>query len=285
MRARSLCGAALLAVVACGCGGYEDAYWPGDNEIVFGISQRTVATAEGEKKEVVAGYEYLRLAHKGGWGPWVFRDGDGEGTCYFERFDQRLGKPHVESGAASFTGGRLPTPGGLQILANQPDVSKHDGLGWEHGDVLHFDVSGFALPPIPRATMFAPATHLEIESVSPAPAEGARELTIRSTDSVAVTWKPVREKPFGRVMVSLETEDDSGRGAQVRCFGTNHSGSAVIPAHWVARLFSTVDPNAPIKGRLDVAAHRQVTIYARGGWIVYVVATSMAEGFEFTGTR
>lgn len=286
MRGFSLFGPALLAVIACGCSGYDDAYWLGDNEIVFGISQRTVTTPEGEKKtEVVAGYEYLRLAHTGGWGPWIFRDGDGEGTCYFERFDQRLGKPHVESGAASFSGGRLPAPGGLQILANQQDLSRHEGLGWEQGDVLTFDVSGFAMPPIPRATMTAPVTALEVASIAPALPEGATELTIRSNDSVGVEWRPVEEKPFSRVMVSLETEVENGPGAQVRCFGTARSGSAVIPAHWVARLFSTVDPNAPIKGRLAIASHRQVTIYARGGWVVYVVATTVHREQAFRGER
>lgn len=284
MRARFLHVPVLVAALGCGCGDYED-YSYGENEIVFGINQRTVKASEGEKKEITAGYEYLRLANKGGWGPWVFRDGDGEGTCYFERFDDRLGKPHVESGAATFAGGKLPSPGGLQILANQPDLSKLEGAGWQDGDILTFDVSGFAMPPISTTMMYAPRGSLDVKTITPALPEGATELSLKASDSVAVTWAPVTEGPRSKVVVSLETDDEGGHGSQVRCFGSADSGSAIIPSHWVARLFSTVDPSAPITGHLEIASHRQVTIYARGSWIVYVVATTLHREQTFTGVR
>jgi hypothetical protein len=284
MRVRHLLIPVLLAVIACGCG-EDDDYADNESEIVFGIGQRTVKTSEGEKKETTAGYEYLRLANKGGWGPWVFRDGDGEGTCYFERFEDRLGKPRVESGVATFRGGKLPSPAGLQILANQPDA-KLDGPGWADGDILTFDVSGFAMPPITTTMMYAPSGTLDIKAITPAPAEASgTELSLKSTDSVGVTWTPVTTGPRSRVMVSLETEEESGRGSQVRCFGSPESGSAVIPSDWVARLFSTVPTSAPIKGHLEIASHRQVTIYARGSWIGYVVATNVQREQAFTGVR
>ena len=58
-----------------------------------------------------ASYEFLGLAHRGGWSAAAFRDGTAEGTCHFERFDQRLGALDVESGVATWTGGGLPAPG------------------------------------------------------------------------------------------------------------------------------------------------------------------------------
>jgi hypothetical protein len=261
----------------------------GENEIVFGIQQRTVAGADGgaAQKNIAAGYEFLRLSHKGGWGLSIFKDGDGEGTCYFEDFNKRLGKPHVDNGAATFGGGKLGTPG-LQILANQPDETKQEGTGWSDGDILTFDVSGFAMPRIPTATMNAPREKLAVTSIAPAKADGANELSIKSTDTVDVKWTPVDDtSPFSRVMVSLETtpENDNESGTQVRCFGSAKSGSALIPAQWVARVFSSVDPAKPIKGKLEIASHRQVTIHARGSWLVYVVATTLHEEHVFNGVR
>lgn len=281
---------------ACDDDDYRRGYrYGGENEIVFGIQQRTVTKADGsgDQKNVSAGYEFLRLSHKGGWGLSIFKDGDGEGTCYFEDFNKRLGKPHVDNGAATFAGGKLGTPG-LQILANQPDESKQEGTGWSDGDILTFDVTGFAMPRIPTATMNAPREKLAGTSISvgtpetPAKADGANELSIKSTDSVTVKWTPVDDtSPFSRVMVSIETspDNDDESGTQVRCFGSAKSGSALIPAQWVARVFSSVDPAKPIKGKLEIASHRQVTIHARGSWLVYVVATTLHEQHVFNGVR
>jgi hypothetical protein len=272
---------ALMAVaLASGCGDGDYSGY-GQNEIVFGISQRTTASGT---REVTGGYEYLHLARKGGWAPDVFRDGDGEGTCYFERFEDRLGRPHVESGAATFAGGKLP-PLGLQILANQPEDSKHDGVGWGDGDVLTFDVSGFAMPRIPSASMFAPREALDVKAITPTPAAGAAGLSIKASDDVSVTWEPIGDSPPSRVMVSLETDEENGAGGQVRCFSSAVSGSAIIPSAWVARLFSAVDPAVSIKGHLAIASHRQVTILGRGSWIVYVVATTVHREQAFAGVR
>lgn len=267
----------VLAAVACG--DYDDGHWYSDNEIVFGIRQKVSAVGA---TEVVAGYEYLGLANKGGWVTNVFRDGDGDGTCYFERFDNRLGQPRVESGVATWTGGNLPRSG-LTILANQPEPTRLQGEGWQATDELTFDVTGFAMPKIRAVTMNAPRVELGPTTIAPALAEGATELSLNAADDVGVTW-PAVDAP-ARVMVSLETEETNGPGGEVRCFGTPRSGSAVIPAKWVARLFSSVDPGAPIKGRLEIASHRQVTYHTRGSWTVYVVATTVHREQTFVGVR
>ena len=283
MRGRFLL--APVVILAAACGNYDDGYYGySDNEIVFGISQRVVDPASG-KTEVRAGYEFLGLAHKGGWVANVFRDGDGEGTCYYENYGYRLGQPHVESGVAIWTGGKLPEAG-LQVLANQRDPVKLEGAGWGSDDTLTFDVSGFAMPRLQTVTMNAPRTELEITAITPSLAEGANELSIKATDDVAVTWTPPASSAATRVMVTLETEDETGGAAGgVRCFGTSSSGSAVIPSKWVARLFSSVEADKPIKGRLGVSSHRQVTYYARGSWTAYIVATNQHREQPFSGVR
>jgi hypothetical protein len=70
----------------------------------------------------------------------------------------------------------------------------------------------------------------------------------------------------------------------VRCFDDMTTGSAIVPAKWIAQLFPA-DDAAPIAGKLTIASHRQTTILARGDWIVYVVATSVHRDIAFTGTR
>lgn len=282
MRGRFL----LLGPVVCmlaACGDFDDGYYRySDNEIVFGIRQR-VDAASGAT-EVTAGYEYLGLANKGGWVTSVFRDGDGDGTCYFERYDNRLGQPHVESGVATWTGGKLPAPG-LQVLANQPEPSRVEGEGWGADDTLTFDVSGFAMPRLQPVRMNAPRIALDVTGIAPAVPEGEREVTIRPTDDVGVTWTPATPAVATRVMVTLETEEEEGPGGGVRCFATSSSGSAIIPAKWVARLFSSVDPAKSIKGHIAVSSHRQITYHARGSWTAYIVATTVHREQAFTGLR
>lgn len=270
------------ALLAAGCGDFDDGYYGSrDNEIVFGIRQRVNAAG---KPEVTAGYEYLGLAHRGGWVTNVFRDGDGEGTCYFERFDNRLGPLQVESGIATWAGGKLPSEG-LQVLANQREPAKLEIEGWGPGDELTFDVSGFAMPRLEAVRMNAPSIDLAITAITPALAEGAREVSIKPSDDVGVTWTPPSPAVATRVMVTLETEEESGPGGGVRCFGLASSGSAVIPAKWVGRLFSSVDPAKTIKGHIAVSSHRQVTYYARGSWTAYIVATTEHREQKFIGVR
>ena len=273
---------APLSLLVTGCSSYESGGGYSDNEIVFGIRQRLDA-ASGQSV-VTAGYEYLGLAHKGGWNADVFRDGDGDGTCYFERYDSRLGQPHVESGVATWSGGQLPQAG-LQVLANQPEPAKHEGGGWTSDDTLTFDVTGFAMPRLQAVRMNAPRTELAITAITPALAEGASELAIKTTDDVSVTWTPTSPSAATRVMVTLETDEEEGPGGGVRCFGSSRSGSVVIPSKWVARLFSSVPGDEPIKGRVAVSSHRQVTYHTRGSWTAYIVATTQHREHAFSGAR
>ncbi|HVH43068.1 MAG TPA: hypothetical protein VM925_12025 [Labilithrix sp.] len=278
MRGPFLLFASAVALVG-GCADY-DAY--GENEIVFGISQR-VDAATG-KPVVAAGYEYLRLANKGGWSSLAFYDGDGDGVCYFELYDHRLGPLIVDSGVATWTGGKLPAPG-LQVLANQPQPSRHEGAGWAAGDMLTFDVSGFAMPRLETVRMLAPRTELAAIAMTPAPAEGAADVSLKATDDIGVTWTPTSREDATRVMVTIETEEGDQSLGGVRCFDSSESGSAVIPKKWVARLFSSVDATKPIKGHIAVSSHQQTTYYERDGWTAYIVAVSQHRAQAFTGVR
>ena len=311
MRGRSLILPSIVVLGSLGVVGLacDDGHFgiPGgdDNEIVFGIRQSPNGSPDAGPT-VSGDYEFLSLARQGGWVAQVFHDGDGEGVCYFERFDHRIGKPHVESGAASFTGGQLPASG-LQILANS-DVVIQNGVGWSDGQTLTFEVAGFAMPPIRTVTFPAPATTLAITSISPAPASPpdagagatdasaptdagsvpsiASDLVIRSTDDVKVTWTPTEALPHrADVLVALVTEEANGPSGEVRCFGSGPSGTAIIPSLWVGQLFSAVDPATPVRGHLEIATHSQVTTRGRGDWTVYVVATSFQKELSFSGTR
>jgi hypothetical protein len=272
-----------LAAAVAGCDDFDDGYYGhGENEIVFGIRQRVEPTTG--KTELSAGYEFLGLANKGGWVTNVFRDGDGDGTCYFERYDDRLGPLRVESGVATWSGGKLPE-NGLQVLANQTEPTKLEAQGWGADDILTFDVTGFAMPRLSAVHMNAPRMDLAITGIVPAVAEGASEATIKPSDDVGVTWTPTPRESATRVMVTLETEEEGSAGGGVRCFASSHSGSVVIPAKWVARLFSSVDPAKPIQGHVAVASHKQVTYYAKGGWTAYIVATTEHRAQPFRGER
>jgi hypothetical protein len=281
MRGRFL----FVPIVFAGAAACDDERDYGDyrgNEIIFGLRQEQNTTTG--QKDLSASYEFLGLTNRGGWEMAVFRDGDGEGICYFERYDHRLGQPRVEGGVATFRGGALP-PGGVQLLANQPTPVKIAGAGWATNDLLTFNVSGFAMPPIDTATMLAPAADLTITGMSPAAPKDGAPLALSSTDDIGISWTPVTEKMPSRVMISLETEEPNDPGGDVRCFSSAWVGTAVIPHQSVAFLFSSVNVGIPIKGHLLVATHRQLTIDAEGDWTVYVVATTIQRDLAFTGTR
>lgn len=280
---------ALFVLVAVGCDDGGEG-WGDANEIIFGVRQRIDGSSG--MADVSAGYEFLSLAKQGGWAPYVLRDRDEDRVdreCYFERVDRRLGHPRVESGVATFTGSNLPSPG-LQILANQPDAIKTGLPAWTPDDRLTFEVSGFAMPRLDPIAISTPRTDLAITTVTPAALFGnassdlSASAALKATDEVSVTWTPT-ESNRASVMISLETEEANGPGGNVRCFTSASSGSAAIPADWVARLFSSVDSNAPIKGTLQIASHRQVTMGARGHWTVYVVATTIHREQTFRGAR
>ena len=281
------CGVLALSLVGCDDGFHDgyDGYGDSSNEVVFGIQQRVDPATN--KNVVTGSYDFLGLANKGGSTVSVFRDGDGTATCYFERFDDRLGAIQVESGVATFTGGQLPAAG-LQILANETEPAKLDGNdGWSGDDRLTFQVTGFAMPHVRTFSMAAPRLDLGGIAITPALASGATDLAIKPSDDITFTWTPVASDdfPHAHVMVTLDTEEDGNAGGGLRCFASPSAGSAVIPAEWVARLFSSVDPAKPIKGHVAVSSHHQVTYYAPGDWTAYIVATTEHVEKSFAGTR
>ncbi len=254
-------GAAAVVTAACGDGHGHHGHGYDESGIVFGISQ-AIDPASG-KTTTRAGYEYLELARKGGWSTTLRREGD-DGVCIYEELDRRVGRPNVgDGGRARWSGGALP-PGGLVVNANEEDA-KLDGAAFAPGSTLSFAVDfGFAIPDIPPVPVAAPRSELAI--VAPA----AGELTVDPATGLAFEWSAGRTEDHpSRVMVALETEDADGQGGrrnEVRCFFDEEDGRGAIPSAFVERL-----GGPGTKGVVQIASHRQVTVFARGGWTVYVV--------------
>lgn len=250
--------AAAATTVACGHD--HDRYGRGGYEsgIVFGISQSTDPATGATTTR--AGYEYLELARKGGWRTAFSPAGD-DGVCFYEELDRRIGRPHVgDGGRARFAGGALPGEG-LVVAANE-DEPQHAGPAFGPGDTLVFDVEhGFAIPNIGAVTMRAPRTVLAIAVPPPG------ELSVDPAADLAFEWSPgeTEDRP-SRVMVAVETEEADGRGREVRCFYDEDVLRGVIPSGFIGRL-----GGSGTKGVVQIATHRQVTIFARGGWTIYVV--------------
>lgn len=278
-------GLSVAAAIGIACDPiYDGPYGDGiANQVVFGIEQ--------SRDGVATDYDFIGLGGHGGSLAAAFRDGDGDGSCWFEITDNRLGKPHVDNGTARWTGGTLGTPpgDGLLVLANQPEPTKQVQIGWTSNDTLTFYAEGFAMPPLSRVAMRAPLVELTIGAITPAPDATSGTLSITPTTEVGVTWTPPAEETLSRVMVTLETAH-----ANVRCFNRADTGTTIIPAKWIEQLFPdprdlVVDAgdggSSSISGKLTVASHRQTTLIAPGNWVVYVVATSVHRDIAFTGTR
>lgn len=246
------------AASACGDGGYPYGYGWDSSEIVFGIVESTdQATGEATTR---AGYEYLGLANKGGWATVLSRSGE-DGTCIYEDLDRRIGRPHVgDGGRARWVGGTLP-PEGLVVNANEPDPELA-GRAFVPGKPLAFDIDfGFGLPEIPAVPMHAPRT--ELTTIEPP----AGELSVDAASHLAFAWRSGATPDLpSNVMVALDTEDETGRGAEVRCFFDEKEGRGAVPPALLQRLGAS-----GTKGTVRIATHRQVTVIANGGWLVYVV--------------
>ena len=140
------------------------------------------------------------------------------------------------------------------------------------------------MPPLQRVTMRAPLTTLAIGAITPAPDATTGALALAATSDVSVAWTPPSDDARARVMVTLSTDR-----AEVRCFDDAVNGSATIGAEWVAKLLAeagpTADGGAGFTGKMFIASHRQATLFADGGWIVYVVAAHVHREIPFTGIR
>jgi hypothetical protein len=259
---------ALLAlfVAACGCDdGYGGRYRANGSSIVFGISESKDATGKVVTK---AGHEYLSLANRGG-SKVTMAEVSQDDVCIHEVLDRRIGRAHVgDGGRARFTGGAIPGDG-LVIDANGPNEPILDGKAFRGDDALTFGVDfGFALPEFGSVNLPSPNAHLKIDQ----PADG--ELTVDATKDTSVAWSPdvidemVSNHRRERFMVSYETDHEQEHGNNVRCFYDEKDGTGVIPSKWL----SLIGP-AGTKGTITYASHRQVEVYARGGWLIYVVGT------------
>lgn len=257
------------AVSACGCDddGYGRGYRSNGSSIVFGISE----SKDPQTGKVVteAGHEYLTLANRGG-SRVTMAEVSQDDVCIHELQDRRIGRPHVgDGGRARFTGSAIPGEG-LVIDANGPNEPRLDGNAFRGEDPVTFGVDfGFALPQFGDVRLPAPNRRLKIDQ----PADG--ELTVDVTKESSVAWSPdlidevvspaTRRERF---MVSYETDHAQDHGSNVRCFYDEKDGKGVIPSKWLSLLGP-----AGTKGTITYASHRQVEVYARGGWLIYVVGT------------
>jgi len=227
-----------------------------------------------------------------------------DSSCWAENLDDRLGQPHVEGGVAVFRGGLLP-PEGVAVVANRTDDLKLDGPAWTNaGDPLTFESKGFVMPDVDPQTITMPSQTLTLAT----PADPAAEVPLTSAQDFTVTWTPSDPSaPKENVVVSLEAVPagaaPNARGTELRCFFDRTAGSGNIPARIVSRFYSllgggqaaadagattpgatTPGATTPIKGKLHIATHSQLTIFARGGWTVYVVATAEQRDQPFSLT-
>jgi hypothetical protein len=260
-------GTAAL-VAACGDGHDHYGYRSNGSSIVFGISE-TKDAATG-KTVTKAGHEYLSLANRGG-SKVTMAEVSTDDVCIHEELDHRIGRPNVgDGGRARFSGAAIPGDG-LVIEANGPNEPILEGNAFRGDDPLTFGVDfGFALPEFGSVRLPAPNAHLKIDQ----PAD-AGELSLDVTKDGTVAWSPdlidenvspaTRRERF---MVSYETDDEQEHGNNVRCFYDEKDGTGVIPAKWLA----LIGPKGT-KGTITYASHRQVEVFARGNWLIYVVGT------------
>lgn len=264
---------ALLVVVSVGLAGCFGDGWEhrsySDSEIVFGINQ--TKSADG-KITTSVGYEHLDVRDHG-WSTRGFVSRDR--SCWAERLDDRLGQPKVEGGVALFKGGLLPA-GGIAVIANRGDDLTFDGPAWSTtGEALTFEARGFAMPEIEPARLRVPSLDLAVL----APADAAAEVPVRLDQELEVSWtKPDANGVAENVVASLvavpEGQPDS-RGVELRCFFDRDAGTGHFPSKLMERFVSLAEgvPGGVVKGKLRIATHRQLTIFADGGWTVYVVAS------------
>ncbi len=267
---------AALSGLLCGAGalGCVEERWDHDREggssIVFGIDQ--TKNAEG-KLTTSAGYELLDLRDQG-WSARGFASADR--SCWAERLDDRLGQPRVAGGVATFQGGLLPA-NGIAVVANRVDDLKLDGAAWTHvGESLTFEAKGFAMPDIPPSQVLVPSLDLAILT----PADGAAEVPVKIDQELEVGWTPSdKSAPHENVVASLTAvpaDQPNARGVELRCFFDRDAGIGRFPTKLMDRFAMLVGgaPGSTLKGKLHIATHRQLTIFADGGWTVYVVATA-----------
>ena len=284
MKLHAALGVVMLGLVAttAGCDGDGYGRWDqrADSEIVFGIAQKK--NADG-KLTTSVGYEFLDVLDSG-WSAvgLVSRDR----SCWAERLDGRLGQPRVEGGVATFEGGSLPA-NGIAVVANRTDDLVLDAPAWAgSGDRITFQAKGFAMPNIGPQSFSPPSTELALL----APADPAAEVAVDTTaKELEIGWTPAatagqREAVVASLVAIPENAPDS-RGVELRCFFDHDTGKGRLPQALVTRFAALVGGTGAIRGKLHIATHRQLTIHAKGGWTVYVVASVDQREQPFTLSR
>jgi len=271
-----------------------------ENSIVFGIDE--TKGADG-KVTTSVGYEMIDVLGRGSRARGVVTS---TSSCWAENLDDRLGQPHVEGGVAVFRGGLLPA-NGIAVVANRADDLKLDGPAWTNaGDPLTFESKGFVMPDIDPATIKMPSQTLAVAS----PADAAANVALASSQDFVVTWDAGDPNAAPENVVVSLTSVPAGaapnaHGTELRCFFDRSAGTGTIPARLVGRFYTllaggqaSADAGADagaganadagaagaITGRLHVATHQQLTIFAKGGWTVYVVATAEQRDQPFSLT-
>ena len=260
-----------LAGLASGCvaSSWDDRGYS-DSEIVFGISQSK--NADG-KVTTSVGYEHLDV-RSNGWNArgLVTR----ERSCWAERLDDRLGQPKVAGGVAVFRGGSLPAEG-IAVVANRGDDLELAGPAWSSSrEPLTFEAKGFAMPEITPAKVNVPSLDLAIL----APVDAAADFAIGLDQEPEIAWDKgestgPRESIVASIVAAPREGPPDARGAELRCFFDRQAGSGRFPRQLLQRFATLLGagPGTAVKGKLRIATHRQLTIFANGGWTVYVVAS------------
>jgi hypothetical protein len=256
-----------------------------DNSIVFGLDQ--TRSADG-KITTSVGYEMIDVLGHGSRARGVVT---ADSSCWAENLDDRLGQPHVEGGVAIFRGGLLPAQG-VAVIANRPDDLTLDGPAWTNaGDPLTFESKGFVMPDVAPSTITMPSQTLPLT----APVDAAAEVALTAAQDFTVTWAASDAgAPSENVVVSLTAlpagaagaagAAANARGTELRCFFDRTAGTGTIPSQLVGRFHDLLGGAPAIKGKLRIATHQQLTIFARGGWTVYVVATAEQRDQSFSLT-
>ena len=282
MKSRAALLAVLLGAATVGC--VDDRFEHDrydDSSIVFGIDQ--TKNARGSLVTSV-GYEMLDV-RSNGWSVRGFTSADR--SCWAERLDDRLGQPRVAGGVATFQGGLLPA-GGIAVVANRGDDLTLDGAAWtKPGETLTFESKGFAAPDIPPSQVTVPSLDLAIVT----PADAAAHVPVRVDQELEVGWTPSdKAAPPENVVASLTAvpaDQPNARGVELRCFFDRTAGVGRFPTKLLERFAMLVGTalGATLEGKLHIATHRQLTIFADGGWTVFVVATAEQREQPFALTR
>ncbi|MDB4936501.1 MAG: hypothetical protein JWP87_3473 [Labilithrix sp.] len=194
------------------------------------------------------------------------------GECLLEDPSTRVGfTPGVNKGVATFRGGALPADG-LRVMPEH--VTDHplvvETQGWQGGERLDFDETGFRGLVKHELTLTAPSSTVEIRSPAP---DASKPLHVSLRDELRFEWTPTD----ARLLVELQTKKGDER-RMVTCFFEGSDGVGVIAAGG-AGMLPTAD-GVETTGRLSIHTHAQTSV-DEGDWRVYVIASTVLMARDF----